>query len=400
MKKTCILYISGSLGLGHIGRDIAIANQLRKLIAGVEIDWIASDPATIVLLEAGEKLVPGIEQYTNENLAAETAAKGSQLNIFSYLMKSRGEWQKNVEFFLDLISKKQYDLIIGDEAYEITLAMREHPEKKNFPFVMIYDFVGLHAMSKNPLELLGVYYWNRVWSHDYRHKRKPSYDLGLFVGELEDIPDDTFGFMMPRRRDFAKAMYTFIGYVFPFEPAHFSDKPAVRIKLGYDHEPLVICSMGGTAIGKELLELCGKACILVKKSIPALRVILVTGPRLDPDSLQLPEDITIKGFIPKLYEHFAACDLAIVQGGATSTLELTALRIPFIYFPIEGHCEQASVARMLERHGAGLHLILSQTTPELLAEEIIKMLGTTVSYPEIPKDGALKAAQVISSLLI
>lgn len=333
MKKICVLYISGSLGLGHIGRDIAIANQLRKLIAEIEVDWLAADPATNVLSESGEKLVPGIEQYANENVAAETAAKGSHLNIFSYLMKSRGEWRKNVDFFLDLISKKHYDLIIGDEAYEITLALREHPEKKNFPFVMIYDFVGLHAMSRNPLEHVGVYYWNRVWSRDYRHKRKPAYDLGLFVGELEDIPDETFGFMMPRRRDFAKALYTFIGYVFPFEPAHYSDKPALRKKLGYDHEPLVICSIGGTSIGKDLLELCGKACLIAKESIPSLQFMLVTGPRLTPDSLELPEGITIRGFIPGLYEHFAACDLAIVQGGATSTLELTALRIPFIFFP-------------------------------------------------------------------
>jgi len=339
VRKTSILYISGSIGLGHINRDIAIASQIRKLLPEADIEWLAANPATTVLLEAGEKLVTGAEQYPNENISAERAAKGSSLNLFGYLMKSRVAWKKNIDFFLNLIAAKQYDLVIGDETYEINLALREHPEKKQFPFVMIFDFVGLHAMTKNPLERLGVYYWNRIWSHDYRLKRKPPYDLALFVGEPEDIPDDTFGFMLPKRRDFAKALYNFIGYVFPFDAAQYTDKHDVRRKLGYSEEPLVICSLGGTAIGKELLELCGHACVLAKERIPTLHIVLVAGPRLSSDSIKLPEGIEIKGFVPRLYEHFAACDLAIVQGGATSTLELTALRKPFIYFPIEGHCE-------------------------------------------------------------
>lgn len=277
--------------------------------------------------------------------------------------------------------------------------MREHPEMKKFPFVMIFDFVGLDAMTKNPLEHLGVYYWNRVWSQDFRLKQKPPYDLALFVGEQEDIPDKTFGFRLPKRRDLAKAMYTFVGYIFPFDVNQYSDKIEVRKRLGYGKEPLVICSIGGTAIGKELLELCGKACIIAKERIQGLHVLFVTGPRLSPGSVSLPEEMQVKGFIPRLYEHFAACDLAIVQGGATSVFELAAMRRPFIYFPLEGHCEQANVSRILSQRGIGLKLRLSQTSAELLADKMVSIIGTTVSYPEIPTDGAQKAAQSILNLL-
>lgn len=66
--------------------------------------------------------------------------------------------EKNIDFFLKLIAKKRYDLVIGDETYEISLALREHSEVKKFPFVMIFDFAGLDAMTKNPLERFGVYY--------------------------------------------------------------------------------------------------------------------------------------------------------------------------------------------------------------------------------------------------
>ena len=80
------MYISGSLGLGHITRDFAIAGELRKLNHGVEIEWLAANSATEMLLAAGEKLVPGFVKYTNENPAAEKAANGSSINVLSYLL--------------------------------------------------------------------------------------------------------------------------------------------------------------------------------------------------------------------------------------------------------------------------------------------------------------------------
>jgi len=107
----------------------------------------------------------------------------------------------------------------------------------------------------------------------------------------------------------------------------------------------------------------------------------------------------VKCFVPRLYEHFAACDLAITQGGAASTFELTALRKPFIYFPIEEHFEQASVSRILTQRGAGVKLRLSKTTPETLADQILNTIGTNVTYPDLPTEGALKAAQLIVNLL-
>ena len=399
MKKLNVLYISGSLGLGHITRDIAIANKLRGLIPGTDIDWLAAHPATALLKELGEKLVEGTEQYANENESAEKAAKGATLNLINYLMKARRAWGKNIKVFTKVVTNKKYDLVIGDETYEISLALREHPEIRNFKFVMIFDFVGMDSMSNNPLEKLGVHIYNSKWSHDYRKKIKPSYDLGLFVGELEDIPDKSFGFNLPNRREFAKAMYKFVGYIFPFEVEEYKNQSEVRKKLGYDDGKLVIASIGGTSIGKELLELCGNAYPLVKEKIQNVRFILVTGPRLKANSLKVPEGVEVREFIPKLYEHFAASDLAIVQGGATSTLELTALKKPFLYFPLEGHCEQANVARILSQREAGVRLVFSQTTPSLLVEKIVSTIGREVSYPDIPTDGAQKAAEEIFRLM-
>jgi hypothetical protein len=48
----------------------------------------------------------------------------------------------------------------------------------------------------------------------------------LFIGEPEDVPDQPFGFGLPSRRAFATAMYTFVGYAFPFDPADLADRPS------------------------------------------------------------------------------------------------------------------------------------------------------------------------------
>lgn len=125
-------------------------------------------------------------------------------------------------------------------------------------------------------------------------------------------------------------------------------------------------------------------------------MVLVCGPRIDPGQLEIPEGVTVLGMVPELWRHFAACDLAVVQGGGTTTLELEALRRPFLYFPIEGHAEQElTIGPRLIRHGAGVRLTMSATSPEALADTIVGNLGKPVAYGPIPTDGARLAAQII-----
>ncbi len=129
-------------------------------------------------------------------------------------------------------------------------------------------------------------------------------------------------------------------------------------------------------------------------------MVLVCGPRIDPAAVQAPSGVEVRGYVPRLYEHFAASDVAVVQGGGTTTLELTALRRPFVYFPLEDHFEQnLVVAERLARHGAGQRLLYSKSTPEMLAEAVIGLLGREASWPPIPTDGAQRTAELINQLV-
>ena len=180
----------------------------------------------------------------------------------------------------------------------------------------------------------------------------------------------------------------------PFDPAELADRGDLRRRLGYDEAPLVIASIGGTAVGRELLQLCLDAYPRLAELVPGVRLVLVCGPRLDPASFTAPAGVEVRGYVPELYEHLAACDVAVVQGGGTTTLELTALRRPFLYFPLEGHCEQeVAVASRLARHGAGERMTFSRTTPETLAERVAALIGTEPDYPPIRVDGARRVAE-------
>jgi UDP:flavonoid glycosyltransferase YjiC (YdhE family) len=58
-------------------------------------------------------------------------------------------------------------------------------------------------------------------------------------------------------------------------------------------------------------------------------MVVVAGPRIDPESLPRRSGVEVRTFVPYLYRALSACDLAVVQGGLTTTMELTASRRPF-----------------------------------------------------------------------
>ncbi len=47
-----------------------------------------------------------------------------------------------------------------------------------------------------------------------------------------------------------------------------------------------------------------------------------------------------RDYVHNLYELLAAGDIALVQGGLSTTMELVAAGRPFLYFPLTGHFEQ------------------------------------------------------------
>ena len=399
MSARHILYVSGSIGLGHVARDLAIAAELRRSEPAVDISWLAAGPARDELERVGETLLPEAPSYESDTAVAESVATGYGANLTRYLFRARGAWKRNAQTFSRISAQMRFDVVVSDEAYELSVYLAGSPSRQRCPYVVLVDFFGVDTMNGGLRDRLVASYFNWVWVRcDHRLLTGDGRNLCLFVGEPDDIRAGRLGWGLPDRRGHAERYWQFVGYVIGFDPAAYSDVSSLRARLGYDERPLVVAAVGGSAIGGDLLGLCARSLPLVRRHLPGAQLVLVCGPRVSPTSLGPAEGLEVRGYVPDLHEHFAACDLAIVQGGGTSTLELTALRRPFLFFPLEGHFEQEDVARRQARVGAGVCLRFSQTTPESLAEAIVANLGATVDYAAPPVDGARVAAELILSL--
>ena len=129
-------------------------------------------------------------------------------------------------------------------------------------------------------------------------------------------------------------------------------------------------------------------------------MIVVTGPRIDPGSLKSHDGLEVHGYVHDLPRHLAACDLAVVQGGLTTTMELTAAGRPFIYVPVRHHFEQnVHVPHRLAQYGAGRCLPYEQTAPDALARAMAEEIARPVSYRPVETDGAARAAACLADLI-
>jgi predicted glycosyltransferase len=295
----------------------------------------------------------------------------------------------------------RYDLWIGDEAWELDYYLHENPREKRVPFAWLTDFVGFLPMADGgERERFVTADYNADMVDHIAHHPEVR-DLALFVGNPEDIVPQPLGPELPMIRDWTERHFDFTGYVTGFDPADLGERTKLRAELGYgDDERVCIVTVGGSGVGAHLLRRVIAAYPETKARVPELRMIVVAGPRIDPDSLPRADGLDVRAFVPNLYRHLGACDIAVVQGGLTTAMELTANRRPFIFFPLRHHFEQNfHVRHRLERYGAGRRMDFDDSPPEQIAAAIAEELGREPSYRDVETDGAAKAARRLVELL-
>ncbi|HYB25662.1 MAG TPA: alpha/beta fold hydrolase [Solirubrobacteraceae bacterium] len=395
------LYISSPIGLGHAQRDVAIARELRRLHPDLQIDWLAQDPVTRVLEADGERIHPASAHLANESHHIESESAEHDLHCFQALRRMDEILAANFMLFHDVVRDDRYDLWIGDEAWELDYYLHENPREKRVPFVWLTDFVGFLPMADGGEReaLLTADYNADMIEHIAHHPDVR--DRAIFVGDPDDIVPYRFGPGLPGIRDWTEQHFGFAGYVTGFDPTTFADREELRNELGYlPDERVCIVTVGGTAAGADLLRRVIASFPDAKRLVPELRMIVVAGPRIDPATLAIAEGLEIRPYVHDLYRHLAACDLAVVQGGLTTAMELTANQRPFIYFPLKHHFEQNfHVRHRLERYRAGRRMDFDRSPAEAIAAAIAQEIGRNVEYLPVSTDGARNAARSIAELL-
>jgi pimeloyl-ACP methyl ester carboxylesterase/predicted glycosyltransferase len=395
------LYISSPIGLGHAQRDVAIARELRNLVDGLEVDWLAQNPVTRVLEAEGERIHPGSEHLANESRHMECESAEHDLHCFQAWRRMDEILINNFMVFHDIAREERYDMWIGDEAWELDYYLHENPREKRARYAWLTDFVGWLPMAdggEHEAYLTADYNAEMVEHIDAHPTLR---DRAIFVGNPDDIVDERLGPQLPMIRDWTERNFEFAGYVTGFDPRSLGDRDELRHELGYrPDEKVCIVSVGGSGVGGDLLRRVIASFGDAKRRVPGLRMIVVAGPRIDPETLPQPDGLEVVAYVHNLYRHLAACDLAVVQGGLTTAMELTASRRPFLYFPLRHHFEQnMHVAHRLDRYGAGRRMEFDTAEPDVIAGAIAEEIGRPVAYREVETDGARVAAEKLAELL-
>ena len=400
-RQRKVLYLSSPIGLGHARRDLAIAQELRALHPDVQIDWLAQHPVTRVLQDHGETVHPASAWLASESGHIASEARAHDLHCFQALRTMDEILVANFMVFQEVIEEGLYDLVVGDEAWDIAHYWHENPELKRGSHAWLTDFVGYLPMPDggDHEAYLTADYNAEMIEHIDRFPRIR--DRAVFVGNPDDVVPDVFGPNLPKIRDWTEAHFDFAGYVTGFTPPTPDEFAEWRADFGYaDDELVCVVTVGGSGVGQDLLKRAIAAFPYAKEAVPELRMIAVAGPRIDPESLPSHPGLEVCGYVDRLYRHLSVCDLAVVQGGLTTTMELAAAKRPFLYFPLAHHFEQNfHVRHRLDQYDAGRHMTYATTGVEDLAAAIAAEVSRKVDYRDVETDGAARAASMIAELI-
>ena len=274
----------------------------------------------------------------------------------------------NFMTFVDLMEAEHYDIVIGDEAWDVDYYYHENPELKRQPFVFLTDFVGCLPMEDDN-EREAILCADRN-ADDIEHVARYPYvrDAAIFVGNRDDVTEQPFGPGLPGIRDWTDRNFCYCGYALPFDPQdagrHRAAARPTRLPPRREDRHRRRRRHGSRSTPAQPH----------RRGVPAHET---RGAGTAPDPGDRPAHgqqrlltaagLEMRPYVHKLYEHLACCDLALVQGGLSTTMELVATRRPFLSFPLQRHFEQCvHVRRRLANYGADRSLDYATLDPDVL----------------------------------
>ena len=381
------LYLSSPIGLGHARRDVAIAAELRQLPPRPADRLARPAPGH---RGARGRAASGSTRRRRGWPTSRPTSRTRPASTTSTRSRRSGGWTRSssTTSWCSTTSStdEHYDLVIGDEAWDVDYFLHENPELKRFAFAWMTDFVGWLPMPDGG---------DARGRADRRLQRRDDRAAGPVPAparplDLRRRPRRHRARLVRRRtcpaiREWTEANFEFAGYVTGFDPAEFADREALRAELGYrPDERVCIVTVGGSGVGGDLLR-------RVVDAVPAARRLVDDAARSSSSSARAStrarcprrKGVSYRRYVPDLYRHLAACDLAVVQGGLTTCMELTANRRPFVYVPLRHHFEQNfHVHHRLQRYGAGRRLDYDEAAdPDGLAKVIADEIGRDGRLP-------------------
>ncbi len=365
------------------------------------VDWLAQSPVTRLLEGEGESVHPASGAMLSEATHVAREADGHALNAFQCLRRMDANLMAYFCRFQAVVERERYDLVIADEAWEVDRFWHEHPELKRARLVWMTDFVGVLPLPEGGAEEARLAAdWNAEMI-GWIEGRPGVRDLSLYLGDAADLVETPMGEGLPGVREWTEAHSCCLGYVDPLagRAADIVARAPCDLSAG---EIACLDAVGGSGIGRAMIERLARAAPNLASAIPGFRFRIVTGPAIDPRVLPRHPALCYHGFVPVFPALAATCDMAIVQGGLSSRMELASLGKPFAYVLLAQHFEQQiHVVHRLRHRGLGRRAELADLADlERLEMLILTMLDDKPRRPGLDSGcGASATASAIAHLI-
>jgi pimeloyl-ACP methyl ester carboxylesterase len=237
-RRPRALYLSSPIGLGHVRRDLAVADAMRAMRPDLEVQWLTQSPVAEFLEARGEVVHPASRLLASESGHFEAESGEHDLHAFDAVRRMDEVLVNNFMVFDDLVERESFDLWLGDEAWDLDHFLHEHPSLKRAPFVWMTDFVGWVPMpdgGEREAVLTADYNAEMVEHVD----RSPGLrDRSVFVGDPADVVDLPLGPGLPTARAWTEQHFDFAGYVMGERPDP-GCRDELRARLGYADDEVV-----------------------------------------------------------------------------------------------------------------------------------------------------------------
>jgi len=333
-------FFSSPIGLGHVTRDIAIANNFENITT----NFVTGSGAAKILKNLDFKVqdVYNPPSFIVENGTLKNPAKWLW-NYFQYYKDCKKISQK-------ILQEDNPNLVISDEDFaSLTVA-----QKMKIPTVLITDVLETHftkglasfiekKMNKSMLEII------------------KKCDI-VILPENGDDQDN-------------------IRKVGPIVRQTKFSREELRKKFSFEKKTIVI-SIGGTDVGMFLIE---KALESISKINQDIEVVLISGPAISKKF----ENVKNLGFVDNLHELIFAADVLISLAGKSTIDEAKTYGTPAIFIPIKGHFEQEDNAKEV-----GFVFDDINRLDVLILEKLEEKRN------QVNTDGAKNASDIIRKLMI
>ncbi len=386
-----ILYGVSSVGLGHARRSITIANCLRKARRDLEIDWITADPVVSFLEQSGEQVLPVSRKLQSLSPVMEKSVHAGRLEDMSSVARTSSSIAKrNYFLFKDLL--RNYSLLIQDEFSETMFSFMWDSES-TLPAkqVVITDYVQFRSPATfSPVSRLTMWYANRMLAKAFDRA-----SLRILADDPDCVPSAL--------KEKTTSSFSIVGPIVPHSTDESKTDLKKKILQHYWNSPdyskmLVVVSVGGTSVGKYLIDFLYKNSDDITRKLDCL-IVMLLGPRIEAVNYAsvARDSVRIVPFIPNTLELFKSADCVLSQAGASTLNEVASVGTPCVVFPIENHFEQeANARRFSQKYGFVVQQYRGLTT-KTLVNSVNQALPPRVDQESFL--GAEKAADLILSVI-